>query len=215
MDGQGVLNRGAAPAEAAPEPKSLVKVLLKNAFALFVVGGFFYGLETGYLSNDRTSRTESNEMDRLKAGKGATVYEAVFDRDLINVRLPEGVWDFYNGASSDTVSFADGVLDVRYSSSWVGVQFRHLKSEPSRHYRVRLEAKVEEQAGAILMRNRQLDLMREEIPLSNGEFKEFTFHYTAPGGSLDQVNVIFMPNEPEQVKGRMTIRRFRIEMLGG
>ena len=76
-----------------------------------------------------------------------------------------------------------------------------------------IEAKVETEPAAVLMRNRQLDLMREVIPVSDGTFQTYIFHYVAPNGRYDQVNLIFMPDGRNNVQGRMTMRKFRIERL--
>ncbi|MFM9941110.1 MAG: hypothetical protein ACKVP7_16640 [Hyphomicrobiaceae bacterium] len=199
-----------------PASVSWLGTILKNVFVLFVVAGSWLALETGYFSNDRTSRAEWDEMERLKvAGKAKLAYETSFDRNVLGEWGPgQGYWDFYNGATSETAAVANGSLEVRYTEPWIGVSFAHTGYAADRAYRVQIEAKVEEQAGAILMRNRQLDLMREKIPVTNGEFKPMTFYYVAPGGRLDQVRVIFMPDEPSDVKGKMTIRKFRIEQLG-
>lgn len=195
----------------------LLGTLLKNIFFFTVVIGSWIAVDTGYFSNDRTSRGEWNELERLKAkGQAKTVYEADFAKVRIDgPPIAEGDWKFYNGASGDTVKIEDGALVLNYSSAWIGSEFRHALFVPKGVYRVTIEAKVEEEPAAILMRNRQLDLMREQVPVTNGDFKSFTYHYVAPDGGRDRVRVIFMPDNRGEPKGRMTVRKFVIQRLEG
>lgn len=207
------------PSAAPPrDPKSsAIKTLLKNALVLGGLAGAYAAVETGYFSNDRTSRREWNEMERLKEkGKPISVYEA----NLRNVRInadasPEGGWGFYNGATDATVAVLNGELVLNYTSAWIGGEFRHTTFQPGTVYRLTIEAMVEKEPAAILMRNRQLDLMREQIPVTDGEFKTFRFHYVTPGGSLDRVRLILMPDNRGSPKGKMTVRKFKIERLEG
>lgn len=189
----------------------------RNVFVVALFGGLWLALETGYFSNDRTPRVLDDLQERLKKSpRGDVVFEAQWKPDLlVDRRQPEGFWDYYNGADPDTVSVTADGLKVKYTEPWIGVYFRHLKFKPSTVYRVVFEANVEGQPAAILMRNRQLDLLREAIPVTNGEFKEFNAHYVTPGGAWDQVSVIFMPDEKGDVQGELTIRKLRIERLGG
>jgi hypothetical protein len=212
-----------APASAALAPSAarsagFVKTLLKNLFFFAAVIGSYVAVETGYFSSDRTSRREWNEMERLKdKGKPTKAYEADFTKVKIDptVTMAEGYWDYYNGATGDTVSIADGNLILNYTSAWIGSEFRHTKFVPNGIYRITLEAKVDGEPAAILMRNRQLDLLREEIPVTDGSFKTFTYHYVAPVGSRDKVRLIFMPDKRSEPKGKMTVRKFLIERLEG
>jgi hypothetical protein len=194
-----------------------MSVLLKNLFVFGTLIGGYAAVETGYFSNDRTSRSQWNTMEQLKAkGKPRVVYEADFSKDLLATgKSPEGFWTYYNGATRDTVAIADKALVLNYTTAWIGSEFRHTEFAAHGVYRVTVEAKVEQESAAILMRNRQLDLMREEIPVSGGDFKTYTYHYVAPGGAYDQVRVIFMPDNRQTPKGRMTVRKFRIEKLEG
>lgn len=209
------------PDNAATPPdgrSGLVNTVLKNLFFFGAVFGGFYAVETGYFSNDRTSRHEWNEMERLKEkGKAVKVYEADFSKTKIDptIQLPEGRWGYYNGASADTTRVDGGHLVLNYTSAWIGSEFRHTAFKPNGVYRVTFEAKVETEPAAILMRNRQMDLMREEISTTDGTFKTFSYVYVAPGGSLDQVRIIFMPDNRKQPKGKMTVRKFLIERLEG
>lgn len=189
----------------------------RNVFVAALVGGLWFALETGYFSNDRTPRALDDLQEQLKKSpRGDVVFEAQWKPGLLADRsLPEGFWDYYNGADKDTVSVTADGLKVTYTEPWIGAYFRHLKFRPSTVYRVVFEANIEGQPAAVLMRNRQLDLLREQIPVTSGEFKEFTAHYVTPGGALDQVRVIFMPDGKKDVQGAVTIRRLRIERLGG
>jgi hypothetical protein len=191
-------------------------LIIKNAFALFVVLGFVLALETGYFSNDRTSRAEWDEMERLKTStKGTPIYEARFEPDTLGGRKEaQGFWRFYNGAGSDTASIENGRLEVTYTEPWIGAEFRHTAFETLRVYRVHLELAVEGQPGAILVRNRMHDLLREQLPVTSGEFKPMSFVYVTPGGRLDMVRIALIPDRESDVKGRLTIRKFRIERLG-
>lgn len=191
--------------------------ILRNALAVVVAGGTWLAIETGYFSNDRTPRVLWEKMERLKSKpKGEIVYEASWQPDIFaNRDKTTGYWDYYNGATKDTAALTADGLQVRYTAPWIGAYFMHRAFEPNTIYRVVLEAKVEDQPAAILMRNRQLDLLREEIPVTGGEFKEFTTHYVSSGGRYDQVRLIFMPNLRRNVKGRITIRKLRIEKLNG
>lgn len=124
-----------------------------------------------------------------------------------------GLWDLYNNARPETVTIEDGALVMKYSLAWLGVHFDHKAFEAKKLYRVRFEAKVDGEPAAILMRNRQLDYMRERLPTTGGAFKEFTADFAAPAGQFDKVNVIFMPDGRGKVSGSLTIRKFRIERL--
>lgn len=206
-------------AEAIPAASrlALASTILKNLLFFGVVFGTWYAIETGYFSADRTLRSDWMEMERLKEkGKPVKAYEADFSRITLDGRgQPEGFWAFYNGATAPTVVVEGGNLVLSYSAPWIGSEFRHTAYEPRAVYRVTIEAKVEGEPAAILMRNRQLDLMRNPIPVSDGQFKTFTYHYVAPGGRLDQVRVIFMPDNRTEPKGKMTVRKFIIERLEG
>jgi hypothetical protein len=208
---------GATGAPPSAQTAGLIGTVIKNVVIFSLLLGSYFAVETGYFSSDRTQRRHWNEMESLKQGKGKVTkaYEADFTKAKIDPLSggPEGYWDFYNGATADTAQIADGALVLNYTSAWIGASFRHTGFAPYGIYRVTMEAKVENEPAAILMRNRQLDLMREQIPVSDGAFKTYTFFYVAPAGSRDRVSVIFMPDNRDTPKGRMTVRKFLIERL--
>jgi hypothetical protein len=193
----------------------MLRTLLKNfMFFGFVIAGYA-AVESGYFSNDRTSRGQWDEIDRLKtSGKPKLVHDEKFKDELFTTgRSVDGYWDTYNGANRTSIKSSAGTLELTYTSPWVGTVFHHATFEPHGIYRLTIEAKVDDQPAALLMRNRQLDLLRQQIPTTNGEFKTHTFHYAAPGGRWDQVRLILIPDNRTSVKGRLTVRKFTIEKL--
>lgn len=205
--------------EASPQASrlALAGTVLKNLLFFGILVGAWYAIETGYFSADRTIRGDWTEMERLKEkGKPVKAYEADFSKVAIDgSKLPEGFWAFYNGATAPTVVIEGGNLVLNYSAPWIGSEFRHTTYLPRAVYRVTIEAKVEGEPAAILMRNRQLDYMRNPIPVTGGEFKTYSFHYVTPGGRFDQVRLIFMPDNRDKPAGKMTVRKFKIERLEG
>lgn len=192
----------------------LFPFLAKNLFALGVIGGCVLAYETGYFSNDRISRADWVTLYEFPKNRAGTpVYDAVFSADTLKKHDAAGTWDIYNGAQPSTVTFDGGAMAMKYSLAWLGVYFDHTAFVPKALYRVRFEAKVDNEPAAILMRNRQLDYMRTRLPTTGGDFKEFTAEYAAPAGRYDQVKVIFMPDGRGKVSGSLTIRKFRIERL--
>jgi hypothetical protein len=191
-------------------------MITKNLVFFGLVLGTYLAIETGYFSNDRTSRGQWTALQAAAQSAGRdVVYEAKFDKDTLSRQdQPDGRWTPYNGARPETLSVEGDALVVQYSLAWLGVAFKHLTFEPSALYRVRFEARVEDEPAALLMRNRQLDLLRQTLPVTGSTFKEFTADYAAPGGRLDQVHLIVMPNGRQKVSGRISIRNFRIERMG-
>jgi hypothetical protein len=209
--------RGATGVPPVKKAAGLIGTMVKNVVVLGLLVGSYFAVDTGYFSSDRTQRRHWNDLESLKQGKAKVTkaYEADFAKVKVDplAGTSEGYWDFYNGATADTVKIEDGALVLNYTSAWIGANFRHTGFVPYGIYRVTMDAKVENEPAAILMRNRQLDLMREQIPVSDGAFKTYTFYYVAPAGSRDRVSVIFMPDNRGQPKGRMTVRKFLIERL--
>lgn len=202
------------PVVASHPGGRLVRTLAKNLFALGLLGGLVMAYQTGYFSNDRISRGDWNILASFpKSHQGRVVYDAKFGPDLLKRVDAAGAWDVYNGARPDTVTLTDGALEMKYSLAWLGVYFNHKAFEAKAHYRVRFEAKVDGEPAAILMRNRQLDYMRQQVPTTGGAFKEFTADFAAPAGNFDQVRIIFMPDGRGKVSGALTLRKFRIERL--
>jgi hypothetical protein len=205
-------------AEATSQPTRVrqpLKIIAKNVFALSLVGACALAYETGYFSADRIVRRDWVALDAYpKDRPGKVVFDATFSPDLLQLRDEKaGSWNLYNGAAPATLSVEGGAMRMTYALAWLGVYFDHKGFEPKALYRVRFEAKVDGEPAAILMRNRQLDYMREQIPTTGGAFKEFVVSYAAPAGRWDQVKIIFMPDGRGKVSGALTIRKFRIERL--
>ncbi len=206
---------GASVATAVSYRRWLLRAAAKNATVLGVVSGVVLAHETGYFSRDRIARADWMALyEWPKNRQGKLAYQVTFTPDLMKRGDdPGGAWELYNNARPETVSIDGGALTMKYSLAWLGFNFNHKAFQPKALYRVRFEAKVEGEAAAVLMRNRQLDYMRERLPTTGGEFKEFTADYAAPAGRFDQVKVIFMPDGRSAVAGALTIRKFSIERL--
>lgn len=190
-------------------------MIIKNIAFFGLVAGVLLAMETGYFAGDRTPRAQSVALEALAKAPGKVVFEPKIDKDSpARTDQADGVWKLYNGANPDTLSVDGSALVMRYAIAWLGVYFDHKAYEPHGLYRVRFEAKVENEPAALLVRNRQLDLMRQQIPVTGGTFKEFKADYAAPGGRLDQVRLILMPDGREKVNGSISIRNVRIERLG-
>jgi hypothetical protein len=193
---------------------SLFGILWKNILALTVGVGIWLALDTGYFSPDRPTRDQWDRIEKAKGKPGLKVaYEANFAQNRIDREAKRATaWGPYNGATDRTVQFqVDGVTINYEDAAWLGAVFRFDGFQAGGVYRVTFDAKIEGEPGAILVRNKQLDLTREQIPTGRGMH---SVYFAAPPGSRDRVFVIFMPDGRKEPKGSMTITSFKIELVG-
>jgi hypothetical protein len=202
---------------SAPSPAvGWVPFILKNIAALLLVAGVYLGFETGYISSDRLSRADDKRLERLSAKSVSwTEYVSEFEADLLDGRpQPAGFWSRYNGAGPEVVKIEKGALHINYKgAAWLGADFNFTVYKPGAAYRVTVQAIVENQPGAIVVRNRVQDIKRVEMAPSNGKLNTYSATFMAPPGRLDRVHVIVMPDDPDDPVGRMTVRHIKIDRL--
>lgn len=188
--------------------------ILKNAVFFAVVIGAWLALETGYLSPDRPTRSQWEQNEKAKTlNAGVLVYEADFGRERPGTAKSKAAyWGYYNGATPGTVEYDSGGVTVNYSGvPWIGAALHFPGYEPGRIYRITVERDVQGEPGAIIVRNRQLDLMRARVATGTGTF---AMQFVAPRGSRDRVVVALIPDNPDKPEGSMRITSLKIERLG-
>jgi hypothetical protein len=204
-------------ASTAPQPArstGWARITAKNAAFLAVALGLWVALETGYLSPDRPTRDQWEQLQRFK--RKATA-ELVYQSNFANESPGEsqggvGTWGRYNGATMATVQFDQAGVTVKYEgTAWIGASFRFKAFEPSRIYRVTIDREVRKEPGALIIRNRQMDLTRAMIPVGTGRFST---EFVAPRGRSDQVVLAFIPDNGNKPRGSMRITSLKIERLG-
>lgn len=196
-----------------PKPPSLWRGIAKNAFALGVAGGIWFALQTGYVSPDRPTRAQWERIERAQGQSGGVlVYQSNFQRDMLTTSLGQPPnWGRYNGANAEHVTFDSGGVTINYSGiAWIGARLSFASYEPGATYRLTIAAAVEEEPGAILVRNRQLDLIRTPVPVGKGITRT---HFVAPPGRLDQVVIAFIPDGRNKPAGAMRITSATIERM--
>lgn len=194
---------------------SLLAVVTKNLVVLAILVGGWLALDTGYLSPDRPTREQWEEIERAKtAAAGTVVYQSDFSVETPGVaRQPAGYWGFYNGATVSTVQFDPGGVTVKYGGTpWIGAAMHFTRFEPGRIYRITLVGEVSGEAAALIVRNRQMDLLRREIPVGAGTHK---IEFAAPRGSMDRVTLAFIPDNRDKPQGSLRITSLRIERIEG
>jgi hypothetical protein len=187
-------------------------LIWKNGILAALLAALALALTTGYLSPDRAPRYTWEIMDRIKAAPaGRVAYQADFAKHGLGVATPAGTWGRYNGASEATTQFDPaGITINQQDAAWLGAVFNFKSFVPGGIYRVVLDTTIEGDPGAFVVRNRQLDLMREELPAGK---KSHTMHFVAPPGSLDSVYLVVMPNGRDKPKGTIRISGLRVELM--
>ena len=194
-------------------PPSLWRGIAKTAFVFGVAGGIWFALQTGYVSPDRPTRAQWERIERAKGAPGGVlVYQSNFQRDMLTTAGGEPPdWGRYNGANGEHVTFDSGGVTVNYSGiAWIGARLSFPSYEPGATYRLTIAATVEKEPGAILVRNRQLDLIRTPVPVGTGTTRT---HFVAPQGRLDQVVIAFIPDGRSKPTGAMRISSATIERM--
>lgn len=195
-------------------PFSWIGLVWKNALAAALVLGVMTALATGYFSPDRPTRPQWERLEKLKSAKGGReVYRSNFAGETPG-QSRDGIaeWGYYNGATASTVQYGPSGVTVIYGgTAWIGAQLRLLKFVPGAIYRVTLERTVEGSPGALIVRNRQMDLMRKQIPVGSGTFST---EFVAPRGALDRVIFAFIADGRSRPQGKMQISSLTIERLG-
>lgn len=189
-------------------------LIAKNTLFAVVAGGAWLGLETGFFSPDRPTREQWEMLEKAKTRPaGSVVYQSNFALEKLGeASIGSGYWGLYNGATSSTVQLDRQGITVDYDkAAWLGAVFRLVNFEPRAIYRVSLKGEVHTEPAAMLVRNRQLDLRRETIPVGTAPF---TMEFAAPAGRADRVYVIFMPNSAQDPKGSLRISSLKIERVG-
>jgi hypothetical protein len=192
---------------------SLVLIIAKNALAVGLVVGVFLALSSGYFSPDRPSRDQWARLVKAKQAKsGPVVYQSRFDTERPGERHnPTGHWGMYNGATVSTVTYDPGGVTVKYGGvAWIGAAFHLDIFEPQRIYRVTIEREVEGEPAALIVRNRQMDLERAQIPVGSGPFAT---EFLAPLGRFDRIVMAFVPDGTSKPQGSIRITSLRIELM--
>lgn len=192
---------------------SLGRAVVKTAALSVVLVLGWLALDTGYLSPDRPTRDQWERLEKAKSAKSSeVVYKADFGREQPGPPRPgQTHWGFYNGATVSTVRYdADGVT-VKYNGvPWIGAALHVAGFEPGGIYRLVFEREVMDESAAVLVRNRQMDLVREEIPEGDGTF---AVEFVAPQGRRDQIVVAFIPNGRSKPHGSLRITKLRLERI--
>jgi hypothetical protein len=189
-----------------------VRAVLKNALAIAVVAAIVAAAQTGYLSPDRPTRAQWDGISRAKSlAAGQTVFESDFGKARIGSG-PGSPWDYYNGATANSVTSDESGVTVTYIGiGWIGARLDVERLEPGAIYRISVEAETTGQPGAIIVRNRQRDLVRERIPVGRGTTRA---HFAAPPGRFDKVIAAFIPDAASDPQGSMKILSVKIERMG-
>lgn len=193
--------------------RSPVRMIVKNAAFLALAGGFWLALQTGYFSPDRPTRNQWEKLELAKKRPGGTlVYQSDFSVEKPGAATLTGTWGYYNNATNTTVTFGPSDIKINFQkAAWLGAVYHMTAFQPGAIYRVTMLGTVETEPGAMLVRNRQLDLTRKQIPVGS---QPFVAEFVAPPGRFDRVQIVFMPDNRGEPKGRMTITSMKIERLG-
>jgi hypothetical protein len=185
--------------------------LVRNICAACVAGGVIAGMSTGYFSPDRPSRPQWEAMEASKTlPAGQLVYQSDFTKDQLSASGT--TWGYYNGATSSMVAAgAEGVTVTFGGIAWVGAKMTMPSFVPGAIYRVSIDAEVSGEPGAVIVRNKQLDLAREPIPVGRQTTR---IHFAAPPGRFDQVLFAFIGDSRSAPQGTMKIRGVKIERMG-
>lgn len=184
---------------------------LKNAVVLALAVAFYFGLESGYFSPDRPTRSQ---WDRLQSAEAKPAETVVYAGDLRGVKpgvVVGGNWGRYNSATEQTTAFTPEGIKVDYNdAAWLGAVFDLATYTADRIYRITFDVDAKEQPAAIIVRNRQMDLVRELIPVGRSSQ---SVHIVTPRGNGDRVRIIFIPDARSNPKGQMTITSLKIEAV--
>ena len=195
------------------EMPSLWRTIFKNLLAVGVAGCIWLALQTGYISPDRPTRPQWERIEHVKSKSGGhVVYQSDFRHDLPKADTgTRPAWGRYNGATTEHVSFDPDGVTIHYSGiAWIGARLSFPNYEPGSIYRLSIEATADTEPGAILVRNRQLDLVRTSVPVGPGTVQA---HFVAPQGRLDQVVIAFIADSRSAPKGSMRVTSVTIERM--
>ncbi len=188
--------------------------IVRNVAFAVIAGGAWIGFESGYFSPDRPTRAQWELLEQAKKKPArALVYESNFALEKPG-ELGNGVgyWGHYNGATLSTVQFEPSGININYKdAAWLGAVYRLVNFEPRAIYRVTMIGEVRTEPAALLVRNRQIDLQRLQIPVGSAPFAT---EFAAPSGRADHIYVIFMPDNPTDPKGSLRITSVKIERVG-
>ncbi|MFM9941886.1 MAG: hypothetical protein ACKVP7_20575 [Hyphomicrobiaceae bacterium] len=188
-------------------------IVVKNVVVLGLVLSAWLALSVGYLSPDRPTRDQWERLEKARKGGPTTlVYQSNFSVETPGVeKQPAGYWGFYNGATVSTVQYDPGGVTVTYGGTpWIGAVLHFKAYERLQIYRVTFERSVDGEPAAVIVRNRQMDLMRQEIPVGTGPT---TVYFVAPQGSLDRVYLAFIPDGRDKPVGKLRITSLKIERM--
>lgn len=189
------------------------RFILKNAVAVVLLLGVWLALDTGYFTPDRPTRAQWERLEKAKRGTGGQPhYQSNFSTiSPGETSNPAGNWGMYNGATVSTVRYDPAGVTIDYNGvPWIGAAFRLNQYEAQRIYRVTLERDVQGEPGALIVRNRQMDLMRTQVPVGKGPMSSV---FIAPRGSRDQITFAFIPDNPGAPQGSLRITSLKIERL--
>jgi hypothetical protein len=195
-----------------PKAVSLPGLVVKNALALLALAAGVFGLQTGYFSPDRPSRPQWERIEAAKnLASGQLVYTSDFSTEKITAD-PTSVWGFYNGASPQSVTADKSGIVIGYNNQpWIGARLQAPSLEPGAIYRISVEADAVTEPGALIVRNRQLDLTRQQLPLGKAVTQ---IHFAAPPGRLDRVILAFIPDGRSRPNGSLKIISVKLERMG-
>jgi hypothetical protein len=204
-------------AETKPQVRALpsrskAMMFIKNVAVLAFAAAAWLAIDTGYFGPDRPTRPQWARLQKASAlSVDRVTYRADFGTVKIDVPVAGGTWGRYNFATPETTEFdATGVTVNYQGAAWLGASVRLASYVPDRIYRITFDAEVEGQPGAILVRNRQMDIHREQIPIGK---KQHVGHFLSPNGARNEATVIFMPDDGTDPKGKLRITSFKIELL--
>jgi hypothetical protein len=208
------LDAAAAPrASSMTAPSRIGRMLAKNIAALAAIAGIWTALEAGYIAPDRPTRAQWVEIEKAKSKPAG---QLVLQTDFRTARIGTGAaspWGYYNGATADTVGSDETGVTVDYQGvAWIGARLDLGALEPGAVYRLSVEAVTTGQPGAVLVRNRQRDLVRERILVGR---RTAITHFAVPPGRFDTLLVAFIPDAPSNPRGSMKILNVKMERMGG
>jgi hypothetical protein len=192
---------------------SRLTVLLKNVVFVAAAAGIWLALQTGYVSPDRPTRAQWTEYGKARSELAGQV---VLQTDFKVARIdsgPNSPWGYYNKATSGTVTSDESGVTVHYKgTAWIGAQLDIGVLRPGAVYRISIVRDVVEQPGAVLVRNRQRDLVREVLPVGKGTT---VTHFIAPPGKFERLLIAFIPDARSNPQGSMKILSVKVERMGG
>ena len=197
----------------APTSGSL-GVVLKNAGVLAFAAFAWLALDTGYFTPDRPTRAQWEKLQKAKSiAPKQLIYQSDFSKEKPGERAsPIGTWGPYNAATKHTITFDQAGFTINFrNAAWLGAVFEFAAYEARTIYRVTIEREGEGEPAALLVRNRQMDLIRQQIPVGKGAF---SVEFLSPRGGRDRAYIILMPDNPGKPQGRLRVSSMKIERIG-